>query len=214
MLKTYDSASGHPKVVPKLVAQHHCNPPPSPSAMAAWLRALRKRHSKQIKAMQLELKEKELFIERQEGYKSSAKSDREREKLEAKLEAERKLKEEEEKQRLADLERRREELLQSLPEEPPQGDNDVIIIALRFADGRNAKRRFSGSHAMGYIFNWVDGEFGIERERVLLTTMNGNKIFTYGEFESVSLDDTGLGKMTGLRVSEIKEETDDACDIN
>ena len=64
------------------------------------------------------------------------------------------------------------------------------------------------------IGNWVDGEFGIERERVLLTTMNGNKIFTYGEFESVSLDDTGLGKMTGLRVSEIKEETDDACDIN
>ena len=207
--------SGRPKLAPKLLAQHHCNPPPSPTAMAAWLKALRKRHSKQIKLMKHEIKEQELFIERQEEYKCSAKEDKEREQKEAQLEAERKAKAKAEKERLIALEERRQEFFASLPDEPVQGSTNVITIALRFADGRNARRRFDYSTNMEMIFNWIDVEFKIERENVILTTMNGNQTFYLEDFRDVSLKETGLGKMTGLRVSERElDATDDDSEDN
>ena len=203
-------SSGKPKVVPKLLAQHHCNPPPSSTAMAAWLKALRKRHSKQIKAMKHELKEQELFIERQEGYKSSAKQDKEREEKEAIAEAERIAKEEAEKEKIIALDKRRELFLETLPDEPSQGSENVITIALRFADGRNAKRRFDYGVKMEFVFNWVDAEFKIERENVIFSTMNGSQSFTIDDSGEVTLRETGLGKMTGLRVSE--RETKAECE--
>ena len=59
------------------------------------------------------------------------------------------------------------------------------------------------------VFNWVDAVYGIEREKIELSTMNGQKRFTYMEdgAENRALKDVGLGKMTGLRVVEIEEDT-------
>jgi len=201
-----DPSSGRPKIVPKLLAQHHCSPPPDPQAMASWLKALRKRHSKQIKKMKQDVKEQELYLERKQGYRESAKSDREREEVEKKLEIERKRAEEAERIRTEELEERRRKFLEELPVEPPQGSPNVFTIALRFADGRNAKRRFNGDDEMKYLFNWVDAEFSIEREKVELATMNGSKTFTFNIFGDTAIKDSGIGKMTGLRVSEINSD--------
>ena len=200
-----DSA-GVPKLVPRLLSQHHCSPPPSPEVMAAWLNALRKRHAKQYAAMHHELKEAQLFKERKEGYKSSIVTDvqrRERERIE---EEERIAKEKAEKERADMLARRREELRDSLPEEPGKDVTNAMTIALRFADGRTGQRRFAPDTPLSVVFNWVDSLFGMERELVILTTMDGKKSFTWEGAEEVSLAVSGLGRMTGLRVTEKKQE--------
>jgi len=200
------SPSGVPKLVPKLLAQHHCSPPPSPESMAAWLNALRKRHSKQFAAMQHDLKEAHLYRERQEGYKSSIQSDVQRKEDEKKAEAERVANEKAEQERLAALEERREELKDSLPDEPAKDATGAITIALRFADGRAGQRRFDASTPLTTVFNWVDALYGLERERINLTTMNGQKTFSWDDIGETTLKEAGLGRMTGLRVMEKQAE--------
>jgi len=91
--RTIDSY-GRQTLTPRVVAQHHCNPPPSPSTTAAWLNALRKRHVKQYANMQLELRELALLQERTQGYQSSIQGDKEREATERR-----------EKKRLEEVER-------------------------------------------------------------------------------------------------------------
>lgn len=203
MYKVLDSA-GAPKLVPRLLAQHHCSPPPSEKLMAAWLNALRKRHAKVYAAMHHELKEAQLFKERKEGYKSSVISDVQRGEQERVEEEQRIAKEQAENERLEMMVRRREELRASLPDEPDTDEVDAMTIALRFPDGRVGQRRFTRNTRIGSVFNWVDSTFGMEREAVLLTTLNGQKSFSWDEAEGLTLGDSGLGKMTGLRVSETK----------
>ena len=199
---------GIPKLVPHLLAQHHCSPPPSPELMAAWLNALRKRHAKQYASMHHELKEAQLFKERTEGYKRSVVSDvqrREREKIE---EAERIAKEKAERERIEMLEKRREELRASLPQEPSKDATDAMTIALRFPDGRAGQRRFSPDTSVSVVFDWVDSGFEMERERIVLTTMNGQKSFSW-EDADIPLAESGLGRMTGLRVTQKKTEMEE-----
>ena len=199
------SDRGIPKVVPRLLAQHHCTPPPTPEMMAAWLNALRKRHAKQFASMQLEVREEQLFNERREGYKDSVQADRERQERERREEMERKAREKVEKQRREAIERRREELRESLPDEPDSSSTDSKTIALRMSDGRSLQRRFYSHTKLGTLFDWVDVSFELERERVVLTTMNGQKTFdwdTVKENKDATLSDVGLGRMAGFRVSE------------
>lgn len=178
--------------------------------MAAWLSSLRKRHGKQYAVMQHQKREAELYVERQKGYADSQVEDREREIQAQREEEERLAKEQEEKEHKAAMEKRRKELAESLPDEPEAGGEGVVTIALRFADGRRGQRRFDGDEDMATVFNWVDGMFGIERERVELSTMTGQKKFVWGDVEGgdtcMTLSDAGLGKMTGLRVAEIEDD--------
>lgn len=198
-----------PKLVPRLLAQHHCSPPPSPELMAAWLNALRKRHAKQYASMHHELKEAQLFKERTEGYKSSVVSDIQRKEREQKEEEERIAKEQAEKERVEMIANRRVELRESIPEEPSKEVAEVMTIALRFPDGRAGQRRFTPDTPMSVVFNWVDSGFELEREQVVLSTMNGQKSFTWEEVDDISLGDSGLGRMTGLRVTMKKVETEE-----
>ena len=209
-----DPATGRPKLQPRVLAQHHGNPPPSPTAMAAWLSSLRKRHGKQYAVMQHQKREAELYVERQKGYADSQVEDREREIQAQREEEERLAKEQAEKERKAAMEQRRKELAESLPEEPEAGGDGVVTIALRFADGRRGQRRFDGDEDMATVFNWVDGLFGMERERVELSTMAGQKKFVWGDVEDgdMTLSDAGLGKMTGLRVAEIEDDDEEEGD--
>jgi hypothetical protein len=213
--QVFSSSTGTAKIAPRLLAQHHCSPPPTPETMAAWLNALRKRHAKQFAAMHHEQKESQLFRERQEGYKSSIVSDVERRQQE-KVEAAAKLAEQEaEKERIAALEERRETLKESLPEEPSKDDKEAMTIALRFTDGRAGQRRFDSTTPIMTVFNWVDAHYEMEREQITLTTMNGQKTFSWGDMdESQTLAEAGLGRMTGLRVIEkvVAAEDDDADD--
>ena len=192
------------KIVPKVLAQHHCSPPPTESLMTSWLDALRKRHAKQYNSMLTDLKEAQYFKERKEGYSESVKSDKERKRREKEEEAKRLAEEEEEKQRQEAIVKRRLELKESLPAEE-KASNKAKKIAVRFADGRSGQRVFSSDQPIRDVFNWVDAYYEMEREIVVLTTMNGKQSFVWNEEEvDKSLEDVGLGKSTGFRVTEKK----------
>jgi hypothetical protein len=52
--------------------------------------------------------------------------------------------------------------------------------------------------------------YEIEREKVVLTAMNGKQTFAWNEEENTkSLKEAGLGKSTGFRVTEKKEEAEE-----
>lgn len=179
--------------------------------MAAWLNTLRKRHGKQYTVMQTELKEVQYYKERKEGYRESVQSDIERKEKEEVEEAKRLAKEKIEAERIEAIERRREELKAALPDEDTS--TGAKKIAIRFADGRSGQRRFAPDQPVGDLFNWVDAIYEIEREKVILTTMNGKQFFEWNdESNSKTLDEAGLGRMAGFRVSEKKEELDDEAD--
>jgi hypothetical protein len=201
-------SDGKPKIVPRLLAQHHCSPPPSPEMMAAWLNALRKRHAQQYATMQLELKEAQFHIERKEGYKGSVERDRVRQQREEKEMEERRKLEATEKEQLLALEQRREGLRQSLPDEPPKEDPTAKTIAVRLSDGRSSQRRFPADSKMATMFNWVDVTFDLERENLVLTTLNGQMSFEWEQKDS-TLSEAGLGRMAGFRVSEKNPEVND-----
>jgi Skp family chaperone for outer membrane proteins len=201
-------SKGVPKIVPSLLVQHHGNPPPEPEEMAAWMNSLRKRHAKQYEKLQKQVHDLQIYNEIKEGVKDSIKSDKKREKEEAEAEAARKAKEEAEAARQAAIEERRKTLLDELPEE--KKGSDVKRIALRFPDGRKGERGFDPGQPVSVLFNWVDAIFEIERENVVLTTMNGKMTFSWEEEGSsdTSLEDAGLGKSTAFRVTEKVVEDD------
>jgi len=200
------------KIVPRVLAQHHCNPPPDAESMAMWLNALRKRHAKQYANMQHELKEMELFKERQKGFQSSLKDDRKREEEEKLKEQKAAEEEKARKEREEEVKLRRKELLDALPEEPERGSDGVVTIALRFSDGRKGQRRFESDSLLDDVFNWIDAIFKTERETVELMTMNGTKKFSFGDDDNLTLEDAGLGKMAALRVIEKQVEDGDGDD--
>lgn len=200
--------SGLPKIVPKVVAQHHCSPPPSSSVMASWLNALRKRHAKQYMEMQKELKELQYYKERKEGYQESQKSDIQRQKEEAKAAAEQAKAEAAAKAKAEALAARRAELLENLPEEPAANAKDIKKVALRLDDGSRGQRRFEPEQLVSDLFNWVDATYEMERETLLLTTLNGKLTLSWDDDKDKTLEEAGLGKNTGFRISQKVEETE------
>jgi hypothetical protein len=199
-------SKGVPKVVPRLLAQHHCSPPPSPGQMSAWLNALRKRHAKQFGTMQLELRETMFYKDRKEGYIDSMQSDKDKRERERKEKAEQVAKEKADQARRDALVKRREGLRASLPDEPGKDVEGVKTVALRLADGQSSQRRFAPDVTISTLFDWVDATFEIERETVILTTMNGQNSFSW-DSSSQTLEEAGLGRLVGLRVSISKPET-------
>jgi hypothetical protein len=177
--------------------------------MAAWLNTLRKRHAKQYAAMQHGARELALLKERTEGYKSSVEDDARRAAQERKEEEERLEKERIQKEREEEMEKRRASLLEDLPEEPESIGEGIITIALRFGDGRTGQRRFTEDTEIESLFNWVDAMYKEERECITLTTMNGQKSFSFEEQSGETLKDAGFGRMTGLRVLINKIEEDE-----
>jgi Skp family chaperone for outer membrane proteins len=205
-----DAARGKVVVVPKILAQHHCQPPPTPAAMAAWLKSLRQRHAKLVAKMRHMLQEQDFFVERQKGYKESLQSDVKRETQERLDQQKKDEQEKVEQERLVQREQTRKTLLEALPAEPEAGSSsDIITVGLRFPDGRSAKRRFSHGDGMKHVFHWIDGEYDIESEQISLTTMNGSSTFVYdgGEEGGDSIGDViGTSKMVALRVMTTNKE--------
>ena len=157
--------------------------------------------------MQAERKEVQYFKERKEGYLESVQSDVQRRKEEEEEEAERMAKEQAERERKEAIANRREELKLSLPPEVKNGVKSKTI-ALRFGDGRSGQRRFASNTPFTTIFNWVDAIYEIERELVVLTTLNGKQTFSWDDdiVCNKTLDEAGLGRNTGFRVIEKKQE--------
>ena len=191
---------GQASFVPISLAQHHCSPPPSPETMAAWMNALRKRHAKQYATMQLEAKEEQYFKDRKEGYKDSIQSDKDRKEREKREEAERIAREAAEKEHQKKLTLRRGQLRASLPDEPSKEEEGSKTISLRLPDGKASQRRFTADTELSVVFSWADVTFEMERETLLLATMNGKKSFSWDDRET-TLAEAGLGRLTGLRVS-------------
>jgi hypothetical protein len=179
--------------------------------MANWMNELRKRYSKQYAKMQLSIREAQLYKERKEGYKESVKSDVERKIREKKEEEERLAKEEAEKERKEALEQRRKKLAETLPDEPDPDVKNVFTVSIRFADGRSDRRRFTPDTKISTIFDWVDVSFGMERESVFLTTLNGKQTFSWDgdDIEQTALSEGGFGRMAGFRVTEKKSDEDE-----
>lgn len=179
--------------------------------MAAWLNALRKRHAKQYQEMQTEMQELQYYKQRKEGYQESKQSDIQRQKQQAQAEAQRLADEEAAKVKSEALEVRRKELLENLPEEAPTDTKNVKKIALRFPDGGppQVQRRFAPDQPVSDIFNWIDATYKMEREALVLTTLNGKLTLTWDEDQDKTLDEAGLGKMTGFRVTQQEESSDD-----
>jgi UBX domain len=201
------------EVVPVLVAQHHCTPPPDGTKLGTWLQTLRQRSGKYYATLQKQQQELLWQQERVKGYQKSIQSDVQlkEQRIQEALE-QRRLKEEEER-RLQQIQERRNQFLELLNEVTvSDGDANekvetgpITTVALRFGDGRTGTRRFTSSATIQDIFRWVDAEFSIECETVLLQSMNGQRTFEwYTDDESnrqVKLSDVGLGKMFGLRVT-------------
>jgi hypothetical protein len=202
-----DSSATGIVTIPKIVAQHHCSPPPDPSKMAGWLNELRKRHVKEYIKLQKVLQEQQIQQERIQGYRGSIRDDlqqREREERERIAGMERQRIEEE---RISAIQKRREELRASLL----SSDEDVvggIPVALRFADGRNGKRIFAPTTSLSQIFNWVDGIYEMEREDIILTTLNGKQQFEWKDEEDEEELPTleTFGKMVAFRVTQKKKK--------
>ena len=211
--------TGRPCVVPRVVGQHHCQPPPSSAAdVVAWLTTLRRRHRQDYARLQHERRERLLHRERVEGYRGSVEEDAAREQREAQEQERRRKEEEAERQRVARVEARRVQLLAALAPEPETGAEGVVTIALRFAAQGSGnreqpmQRRFDkNTTRMNDVFDWVDAVHGLEREMVELSTMNGARKFIYTMADensedgdnSMTLEEAGLGKMVALRVTEI-----------
>jgi len=236
---TIDPRSSTIKVSPKVLAQHHCHPPPSTSeTLLSWMSTIRKRHLRNYAKLQHDRRELQLLQERTRGYVSSIKEDATRDEKDEVERQKKKEIEEKEEERIQYILERRTRLLESLVDEPPiigsSSGGDVITIALRFVNGSNnvnrdtttLKRRFlSKETSMNDVFNWIDAVHGLEREKIELCTMNGAKKFVYVNDDddddndddagkesgenNVTLEEAGLGKMTALRVLEILDDTEE-----
>lgn len=184
------------------------------------MKELRKRNAKMYAIMQRDLQEYQYYQERKEGYQESVTSDKERKLREAEALQQKLNAEKEQQERLEALKKRRQELLEDLPEEPDEATTeatDIKTFSLRFLDGRMGSRKFHANDKLSDIFNWVDAVFEMEREVVVLTTLNGRQTFSWADCkDDQTLQQAGLGSMVGFRVSEKKaeEEAKEECKKN
>ena len=196
----YVGVDSRGRLVPKLLAQHHAMPPPPPETMAAWMNALRKRHKAQYTKMQTNVRELELYKERQEGYQSSMVQDTENRQKEAELAAEAKRKAEEEAKHQAEIEERRTRLEEELGEEVSKDTPNSKVLSIRMDSGESHRRRFPHDATIEMVLNWADVQCQVEREKVVLTALNGKQSFSWGDRRDATLEEVGLGKMTGFRL--------------
>jgi Skp family chaperone for outer membrane proteins len=201
----------------KTLAQHHCNPPPSARAMSLWLKALRKRHAKEVAKMNYILQEQQRLKERQVGYEESMKSDIQREIDERQKKVEDEARKQLEKERMEERKQYRQALLEGLPEEPNEGDG-VITVGLRLPDGKSGTRRFPVSDHTGTkmqsIFHWLEGQFDVEKEGIKLMTMTGSKSFTYIHDRDLSIGEalSSKAKLVALRVIPLPKKDTEAVE--
>ena len=196
----YVGVDSRGRLVPKLLAQHHAMPPPPPETMAAWMNALRKRHKAQYTKMQTNVRELELYKERQEGYQSSMVQDTENRQKEAELAAESKRKAEEEAKHQAEIQERRARLEDELGGEVSKDTPNSKVLSIRMDSGESHRRRFPHDATIEMVLNWADVQCQVEREKVVLTTLNGKQSFSWDDRRDATLEEVGLGKMTGFRL--------------
>ena len=200
----YVGVDSRGRLVPKLLAQHHAMPPPPPETMAAWMNALRKRHKAQYTKMQTNVRELELYKERQEGYQSSMVQDTENRQKEAELAAESKRKAEEEAKHQAEIQERRARLEDELGGEVSKDTPNSKVLSIRMDSGESHRRRFPHDATIEMVLNWADVQCQVEREKVVLTTLNGKQSFSWDDRRDATLEEVGLGKMTGFRLGFVK----------
>ncbi|GAX18069.1 hypothetical protein FisN_25Hh044 [Fistulifera solaris] len=188
----------------QVLSQHHCNPPPNATTMASWLNTIRKRHKNLYQKMQHAQKELQIAQERVEGYRTSIVQERQRQ-----IDEQAQKEEEEARAQAAAahaeaIKQRRAEFSATLPD-PAVGS---MTLAVRFADGTSHQRQFDPETAtLETVFNWVDVVAQQEREKVVLTTLNGKQTFKWEEeHKTRSLGEMGWGKMVAFRVTEATSE--------
>ena len=216
-------------IIPRLLTQHHCSPPPSTAKFVEWLQTIRKLNKKYYFKLQKQIQEYQWEQERKHGYQSSIQSDIEMKQRVMREELERKRVEQQEKENNERIQQRRIQLLESLPAVTASASTNkealTSTIALRFSDGRASadkqqlQRTFTENATIRDVFHWIDAVHEIPYETITLQTMNGKRTFTYDHPNDkdegddnhsldVPLHKAGLGKMIGLRVN-IKKPTNE-----
>lgn len=210
-----DKMTGTVQTVPKVLAQHHCSPPPTATKMVDWLIAIRERHSREYMKLRKVRQESIWTKERTADYQDSAMRDAENRLRHEQAKRDHMAAEKVREERLNAILTRREELRSTIPDEPDASTPEVKTVALRFANGQTGQRRFAPSTKLTDLFNWVDAMFDLERETVVLVSMNGKQSFEWiNKSDDIpTLEEAGFGKMVGLRVTIKKKETDDKVDI-
>jgi hypothetical protein len=192
----YPSRSSSTVIVPQLIAQHHCNPPPNTQTMVAWLQSIRQRCRNYYKQMNIELQENEYYKQRIEGYKGSIRTDVQRKHNEQIEKLEREYRIEQQRNHTERIQQRRLQLKELLVPEPPpvlakstsssKLPPIVTTIALRFADGTimsslstttkpsDTRRFLTDETTLADVFNWIDVEYEVEREHIVLQSMKND----------------------------------------
>ena len=183
-------------VIPRLLTQHHCSPPPTTTKFVEWLRTIRKLNKKYYFKLQKQIQEYQWEQERKHGYKSSIQSDVEAKQREMKQELERQRLVQQEEAKKEQLQQRRIQLLKALDRvtastsTPQTPAPTTTTIALRFSDGRSTssslvteqrqlQRTFNEKATIRDVFHWVDAVHEIPYETMTLQTMNGKRSFVY-----------------------------------
>jgi hypothetical protein len=211
--------NGKLRALPKLVAQHHCRPPLSAKKMATWLKKLRRRNYKIYAKLQHLVRESQQAQERVSNYQGSVVADQTKKQRQEQERLEKQNRERAQQQHMEKVQQRRVQLLAALPDEPPATTTSAVTtVALRFVSkGQTSQRRFDTSTTrLVDIFNWIDAVFELEREHIVLQTMNGQETYDWNTCQSSpdhseTLDDTAQsttptlldmkwGKMVALRV--------------
>lgn len=96
------------------------------------------------------------------------------------------------------------QFLASLPIEPPAGEG-TTTLSVQYGSTKE-KRRWENLAKLEDVFNWMDAEFDVEREKVELKSVNGVKSFLFEKDKDTVIGEAGLGKMAGMRLEDVKEE--------
>jgi len=157
--------------------------------------------------MEREARDNEI-LEQESAYEQSLKADRDRIK---KLQEEEEKKRKEEQQKLkeeAENAQKQQEAENSLPPEPPAGNN-VCHLRFRFPDGRMAQRRFLLKEKLSVLFLYMGSEGFQEPEHRLLRQFPRADLSALKR--SQTLEQLGL-KQDNLVIEAQREESEDESD--
>jgi hypothetical protein len=170
------------------------------------------------------MRESQQAQERVSNYQGSVLADQTKKQRQEQERLEKLNRERAQQQNMEKVRRRRVQLLAALPDEPPATNSAVTTVALRFiSNGQTSQRRFDASTTrLVDIFNWIDAVFEVEREHIVLQTMNGQETYDWITCQSSqnhgdtsddaapsttpTLLDMKWGKMRALRVRVVQSD--------
>jgi hypothetical protein len=96
---------------------------------------------------------------------------------------------------------RRERKRAALGTEPEKAPG-VCTVMLRLPAGGRASRRFRGEDAVEAVFDWAEGECGVDVEVACLVATHPRKVFRYPEDAGMTVSEAGFFPSAALLLEE------------